>query len=95
MAVERWTDEMLDKFAGKVDLLAEKVDHLGEKVDRIAEEVEQTNNNVDALVGAVNSLVTLLREEIPAIKSGQEETANIQAESIRELIKFINKPKSD
>ena len=88
MTVERWTDEMLDKFA-------EKVDRLGEKVDRIAEEVEQTNNNVDALVGAVNSLVTLLREEIPSIKSGQEETAKIQAESIRELVKFINKPKSE
>lgn len=95
MAIERWTDEMLDKFAGKVDRLAEKIDHLGEKVDRIAEEVEQTNNNVDDLVGAVGILVTLLREEIPAIKSGQEETAKIQAESIRELVKFINKSKSE
>lgn len=86
---------MLDKFAGKVDRLAEKIDHLGEKVDRIADEIEQTNNNVDALVGAVNSLVILMREEISAIKSGQEETAKIQAESIRELVKFINKPKSE
>ena len=77
MAAERWTDEMLDKLA--------------EKVDRIADEIEQTNNNVDALVGAVNSLVTVLREDIATIKSGQQETAKIQAESIRELIKLIKK----
>jgi methyl-accepting chemotaxis protein len=105
MAAARWTDEMLDKVAEKIDRIADEIEQTSNNVNRIANEIEQTsnnvnriandieqtNNNVDALVGAVNSLVTVLREEMATIKPGQQETAKIQAESIRELIRFLNK----
>ena len=59
MAAERWTDEMLDKLAEKVDRIADEIEQTSNNVNRIANEIEQTNNNVDALVGAVNSLQDL------------------------------------
>ncbi len=43
MATERWTDEMLDK-------LAERMNQVSEKVNQVSEKVDQVSGKVDDLV---------------------------------------------
>jgi uncharacterized protein HemY len=79
--------ELQQTIAANAEQQAVNTEAIGELRQTIREDSQQVGHNIEVLVGAVNSLVQQLQAEIPAIR----DTTQMQAESIRDLIRIINR----
>ena len=59
MATERWTDEMLDKLAEKIDRNANAIDKLSENINKLAEESKESSIRFTAYQQASQWVVNL------------------------------------
>jgi hypothetical protein len=90
MTTNRWDDDKLDRFAESVkEFQAESRASMVESRANMA----QLINRIDRLVEALYVEFPRIRADINAIHdetASTNETAKIQAESVRELIRLLN-----
>ena len=77
IAIQRWTDEMLDNLANSVSEVKESVTELRESVTEVKESVselrESVKESVSELRESVNESVTELRESVTEVKESVTE----------------------
>lgn len=100
MAVQRWTDEMVDELASSVTEVRESVTELRESVTEVRESVTELRESVDGLRVTAQALLQvaaqsqrrmdLFEQEIDLIKQRQaenDERCNVLLEEVRYLIR--------
>ena len=102
--IQRWDDDRLDRFANSVEeFQAESranMSQLATRMNQLTVSVDQVTIRVDNLTGSIDRLVEALYVELPRVSAdvnaihdeliSANETAKIQAESVRELIRLLN-----
>ena len=93
MAVERWTDEMLDELASSVGELRDGMTEMRESITEIRDSVDGLRVTAQALlqVAAQNQRrMDMFEEEIELVKQRQaenDERFNVLLEEVRYLIR--------
>ena len=86
MAVERWTDEMLDELASSVDGLASSVNELRASMSEVKDSVDGLRVTSQALL----QLAAQSQQDMELMKQRQEENDqrfNVLLEEVRYLIR--------
>ncbi|ACK66536.1 hypothetical protein PCC8801_2528 [Rippkaea orientalis PCC 8801] len=93
MAVQRWTDEMLDELASTVSDVKDGIDGLRDRVDGLTDSVDGLRDSVDGLRVTTQALLQLAaqsQQDMELMKQRQEENDqrfNILLEEVRYLIR--------
>jgi methyl-accepting chemotaxis protein len=93
MAVQRWTDEMLDELASSVSEVKDSVSELHESVSELREGLSEVKDSIDGLRVTTQALLQLAAQnqrDMELMKQRQEENDqrfNILLEEVRYLIR--------
>ena len=77
MTTERWTDKMLDRLVGSINILANVAERSTENINRLSSIAEIHQQNFDAVIGEIREI--------------QNEVKGLQTENRRILDQFINR----
>ena len=96
MAVERWTDEMLDELASSVDEMRDSITEMRDSITEVGDSVDGLRVTTQALlqVAAQNQRrMEQFEQEMELVKQRQAETDqrfNVLLEEVRYLIRGNN-----
>lgn len=74
MATERWTDEMLDRFASTVSVTLAGI---GNAQIGLSQQVDQFINRTDQTLALLEETTTRLEQAITELKAGQEQQSRL------------------
>ncbi len=88
MTTQRWTDEMLDKLADRVEQVTDRVEQVADSVEQIKDSVAEVRDSVDGLRVTTQALLQVAAQHQQRMDRFEENMESIRQQHAEEMEKI-------